>query len=476
MLVLRSTVAIVAVALLSFGAIVDARPLKRDTDPAPQYRIDTSQLPGLDSGLTALPQWSGNMPVGNDNTLFFWYTQAADPTSNNLIFWHNGGPGCSSMEGLFEENGPYHTDDGGQTWTMNPNSWHNYGHVVYIDQPFGTGFSTDTTSVPNEDFIGDTMVQFYLNFFAAFPGMQSKNMYITGESYAGRYVPYMAKHVLAYNAQNPNSIIPLKAVAIGNAYIDTAPNNNYVDLLPYLQAHPWIYGNSKSWMTSAESIVAQMKTTSGCATAQSDTTVSSTCQRLMNKFYNSQPEPVDYPLPDSCTNYGYPIYYDPYNIGITDCNVAMIDLLLAQAPWEYYLNLPQVQEQIHISGSVSYSDCANINGGIYSADPSVVPKYFIGNLVDQGLNVTLYSGMLDTVVPHTLTELAISQMTWGGKSGFTSSSMTPIYTGSSSTQSGSYHSERGLSYVTIAKAGHMVPRDDPVTASWVISQLVSGAI
>ncbi|KAG0010983.1 hypothetical protein BGZ80_001032 [Entomortierella chlamydospora] len=54
--------------------------------------------------------------------------------------------------------------------------------------------------------------------------------------------------------------------------------------------------------------------------------------------------------------------------------------------------------------------------------------------------------------------------------------MTPIYTGSSSTQSGSYHSERGLSYVTIAKAGHMVPRDDPVTASWVISQLVSGAI
>ncbi|KAF9341870.1 hypothetical protein BGX26_008567, partial [Mortierella sp. AD094] len=92
MLVLRSTVAIVAVALLSFGAIVDARPLKRDTDPAPQYRIDTTQLPGLDSGLTALPQWSGNMPVGSGNTLFFWYAQAADPTSDNLIFWHNGGP------------------------------------------------------------------------------------------------------------------------------------------------------------------------------------------------------------------------------------------------------------------------------------------------------------------------------------------------------------------------------------------------
>ncbi|KAF9169486.1 hypothetical protein BGX20_010260, partial [Mortierella sp. AD010] len=63
MLVLRSAVTIVAVALLSFGAIVDARPVEYAIDPAPQYRIDTTKLPGLDSGLTALPQWSGNMPV-----------------------------------------------------------------------------------------------------------------------------------------------------------------------------------------------------------------------------------------------------------------------------------------------------------------------------------------------------------------------------------------------------------------------------
>ncbi|KAF9396710.1 hypothetical protein BGX21_009429, partial [Mortierella sp. AD011] len=248
MLVLRSAVTIVAVALLSFGAIVDARPVEYAIDPAPQYRIDTTKLPGLDSGLTALPQWSGNMPVGSGNTLFFWYAQAANPMSNNLIFWHNGGPGCSSMEGLFEENGPYRSSDGGKTWTLNPNSWHNNGHVVYIDQPFGTGFSTNKTSVPNEDFIGDTMVQFYLNFFAAFPEMKTKDMYITGESYAGRYVPYMAKHVLAYNAQNPSSAINLKSIAIGNAYIDISPNNDYIGLLPYLQANPWLYGNSKSWL------------------------------------------------------------------------------------------------------------------------------------------------------------------------------------------------------------------------------------
>ncbi|KAF8986367.1 hypothetical protein BGZ46_005552 [Entomortierella lignicola] len=476
MLALRSTVAIVAVALLSIGSIVNARPVSAFTDPAPQYRIDTTKLPGLDSGLTALPQWSGQLPVGSGNTLFFWYVQASNPNSTNLIFWHNGGPGCSSMEGLFEENGPYRSSDGGNTWTLNPSSWHNQGHVVYIDQPFGTGFSHNSTVVPNEDSIGDTMVQFYLSFFAAFPQTKTMNMFITGESYAGRYVPYMAKHVLAYNTQNPSSKINLKALAIGNAYIDTSPNNDYIGLLPYLQAHPWLYGNSNSWLTSAQSIVSQMKTTSNCATAQSDTTVSSACVRLENKFYNSQPNPVNYPLDSSCTNGGSPLYYDPYNIAITDCNQAQIDMSLAQASWEYYLNLKQVQAQIHIGASQSYSDCVNINSGIYRSDPSIVPKYFLGSLIDGGLKVTLYSGLLDTVVPHTLTELAISQITWGGKQGFASTSTTPVYAGSSSTQSGSYHSERGLSYVTVNNAGHMVPRDDPLTAYWIITQLVNGSI
>lgn len=113
---------------------------------------------------------------------------------------------------------------------------------------------------------------------------------------------------------------------------------------------------------------------------------------------------------------------------------------------------------------MSYSDCKNGGGGIYSSDPSTVPKYFIGSLIDAGLKVTLYTGLLDTVVPYTLTEAAISYMTWGGTKGFTGSSftnatMTPIMTGTPSTQTGRYHAERGLTYVIVNNAGHMVPRD-----------------
>ncbi|KAF9098125.1 hypothetical protein BGX27_000867 [Mortierella sp. AM989] len=411
MLILRSTVAIVAAALFtSFGSIAVARPFERATDPAPQYRIDTTKLPGLDAELVALPQWSGNLPVGGSDTLFFWYTQAKDPMSNNLIFWHNGGPGCSSLEGLFEENGPYRSNDGGRTWTMNPDSWHNNGHVVFIDQPFGTGFSKSSTTVPDEDFIGDTMVQFYLNFFNAFPEMKTKNIYITGESYAGRYIPYMAKHVLDYNAKNPAITINLKSIAIGNAYIDTSVNNDVVTYLPYLQKHPWLYGNSQSWFTSAQSIVAQMKTTSGCTTAQSDPTISNACKKLYSKFTSTQPSPVNYPLPINCTYGNSPLYYDPYNIAETSCEQTKIDLSMAQASWEYFLNLPAVQAQIHISGSQTYASCVSVNSGIYRSDPSIVPKYFLGSLIDRGLNVTLYAGLLDAVVPYSLIEAAMDSL------------------------------------------------------------------
>ncbi|KAF9343333.1 hypothetical protein BGX26_005898, partial [Mortierella sp. AD094] len=73
---------------------------------------------------------------------------AKDPVSDNLIFWHNGGSGCSSMDGMFDENGPHQTKDEGQTWQINPQSWHNLGCMVYIDQSFGTGFSKDNVTTP----------------------------------------------------------------------------------------------------------------------------------------------------------------------------------------------------------------------------------------------------------------------------------------------------------------------------------------
>ncbi|KAG0202440.1 hypothetical protein BGX28_005043 [Mortierella sp. GBA30] len=486
MSILRMTFAILVAGLFTSLSVVmaaddyhvhDGQGGKGRGNPAAKYRVDTHKLPGLDSGLRALPQWSGQLPVGGNNTLFFWYTQAANIKSDNLIFWHNGGPGCSSLEGLFAENGPYRTADRGLTWQMNSHSWHNLGHVVYIDQPFGTGFSWDPTVVPTEDVIGETLVTFYLEFFKTFPKMQKKKLYITGESYAGRYIPYMAKHVLEYNQKHAKSKINLKAVAIGDAYVDTSIRNDALDLLPFLKEHPWLVGKNQTWFKEADELVAQANKLHGCGDAKSEPEIVAECQALVDKLYTDMPSPVDFPLSINCSTSNEPLYYNPYNIAMTDCEEAKGDVNAAQLSWEYYLNLPGVQDVIHVGAPVNYTDCSDLQTGFYKQDPSIVPKHFIGDLIDQGLKVTLYTGLLDMVVPHTLTEAALRYMTWKGHKGFqhskmTAADMTPIKISGQKKQVGRYHSERGMSYVVFNNAGHMVPRDEPVGAYWMMEKIV----
>lgn len=57
-----------------------------------------------------------------------------------LVLWLQGGNGCSSMLGLFTENGPFASLDG-KTLTTTATSWHHLAHVAYLDRPAGAGFS-----------------------------------------------------------------------------------------------------------------------------------------------------------------------------------------------------------------------------------------------------------------------------------------------------------------------------------------------
>ncbi|PIO61291.1 hypothetical protein TELCIR_17187, partial [Teladorsagia circumcincta] len=47
----------------------------------------------------------------------------SDSKKDPLIFWFNGGPGCSSMDGLLNEMGPYFVNLDGKSLRENPDSW-----------------------------------------------------------------------------------------------------------------------------------------------------------------------------------------------------------------------------------------------------------------------------------------------------------------------------------------------------------------
>ena len=92
-------------------------------------------------------------------------------------------PGCSSFEGLLQENGPFLWQYGTLRPVSNPYSWHKLTNVVWVEQPVGTGFTQGVPTAQNQDDVAKQFLGFWKNFVKTF-GMQHYTVYIAGESYA----------------------------------------------------------------------------------------------------------------------------------------------------------------------------------------------------------------------------------------------------------------------------------------------------
>lgn len=106
-----------------------------------------------------------------------------------FVVWLTGGPGCSSTLALLTENGPCKVNDDGATTSVNPYSWTEAAHVLWLDQPAGVGFSYGEENDSNEAMISEDAYYFLQAFFQAYPQYARKDpfLYIVGESYGGTY-------------------------------------------------------------------------------------------------------------------------------------------------------------------------------------------------------------------------------------------------------------------------------------------------
>jgi carboxypeptidase D len=102
-----------------------------------------------------------------------------------------GGPGCSSLEGFLQENGPFLWQYGTYKPVKNQWTWTNLTNMLWVEQPVGTGFSQGRSTETSEEAVAKSFLGFFKNFEDTF-NFKNKKIYITGESYAGQYVPYIA--------------------------------------------------------------------------------------------------------------------------------------------------------------------------------------------------------------------------------------------------------------------------------------------
>jgi vitellogenic carboxypeptidase-like protein len=139
------------------------------------------------SGIGNFTSYSGYFTV-NETTgsnMFFWYFPAQNGNASApLLLWLQGGPGASSMFGLFSENGPFTVAADGASLIANPYTWNTEFSLIYIDNPVGAGFSfTQSNSgyVQNQQDVANDLYSALTQFFQVFPELQTVDFYATGE-------------------------------------------------------------------------------------------------------------------------------------------------------------------------------------------------------------------------------------------------------------------------------------------------------
>ena len=93
--------------------------------------------------------------------------------------------------------GPFEISDD-NTLTLRPYRWNKKINMVYIESPVGVGFSysTDNNYKCDDDRTADQNMLAMADFFDKFPQLKANGFYITGESYAGIYVPTLAEAII----------------------------------------------------------------------------------------------------------------------------------------------------------------------------------------------------------------------------------------------------------------------------------------
>ncbi|VDM99146.1 unnamed protein product [Thelazia callipaeda] len=213
------------------------QPILPPYTPPPPLRVTRKEadkvydLPGLTYDIN-FDHYAGYLYASDGNYIHYWFVESqSNPATDPLIIWFTGGPGCSSIGALLIENGPFRPNPDGTTLFENVFSWNKFSNVLFLESPRSVGFSYQDKEVnPSEEWNDDmTKYDAYLaikDFYTVFPEHKNNDLYITGESYGGIYVPTLAS-LLVDLIKNKTIDWNLKGIAIGNGYLSGIQNVSF---------------------------------------------------------------------------------------------------------------------------------------------------------------------------------------------------------------------------------------------------------
>ncbi|KAK2601344.1 hypothetical protein N8I77_010799 [Diaporthe amygdali] len=429
--------------------------------------------------------------ISGANELFFWFFPSSNPlASNEITVWLNGGPGCSSMDGLLQENGPFLWQPGTYSPQPNPFSWTNLTNMVWIDQPIGTGLSSAepgaSAQIKDEHEVATQFTGFWKNFIDTFD-MHGYDLYLTGESYAGIFLPYIANHFLD---KDDEEYYNLKGVQIDDPAIGPLPVMEQAPVVQYLNKHSNLFNLNDTFMSAINDRAKSCGFTDFMETALTFPP---------GGKFSFPPSINESAVVDADCNVWMQIAtaaiyvnpcFNPYHV--TDfCPFPSNQLGFPTLGWgpNNYFNRTDVQEALNVYPPANFSLC---RPSIFGLEHSPPPAYSVlPSVIERTGNVVIANGELDFILSSNGTLAVINNMTWNGAQGFESSPFTDqFYVPYNPTIApalketllqkiipsvsvglvagggffGKTHTERGLTFINVEMAGHMIPQYVPGAA------------
>ncbi|GJD03994.1 serine carboxypeptidase [Colletotrichum higginsianum] len=403
---------------------------------------------------------------------FFWFFEAKhDPENAPLSIWMNGGPGSSSMPGLFNENGPCYINADSKSTRPSEWSWNNKVNMLYIDQPVQVGFSYDTlrnvtrnllggiqtlnasSPIPSQNATFQTgtlasgnrnttswgsrnaaiaLWHFSQVWFQEFPGYHPNDdrISIATQSYGGRYGPAFAAY---FQEQNEK---------IRNGTWDGTEGEKYILNLDTLLIVNGCIDRQVQWLSYPE--------------------------MAFNNTYGI--ETVNETI-DACREVA--AVYDPENVGINAtvnriceaaesyCTRYIRDPYLDISGRDYYdVTQSALGVPLNWTGSSSASSSAFRGIGDYPR-PGWIED--IASLLHSGVKVSLMYGDRDFACNWIGGEEVALAIPWADQENFAAAGYEPLQT-NCTYEGGQVRQYGNLSYIRVYQAGHAVPSYQPESA------------
>ncbi|KAK8949413.1 Serine carboxypeptidase-like 18 [Platanthera zijinensis] len=189
--------------------------------------VNITHLPGFAGALPfRLETGYVNMDADSGAELFYYFVESErNPSEDPLLLWLTGGPGCSGFNALALAMGPlkFYTDDfdgGLPTLVSNPHAWTKIASMIFLDWPFGTGFSHSRT---DKDYFTDDwhakqlIYEFLKKWLLDHPFFLSNPFYMGGESYGGKMATLVSHEIVQGNDEGQQPLVNIKGYLIGNA-------------------------------------------------------------------------------------------------------------------------------------------------------------------------------------------------------------------------------------------------------------------